>query len=33
MKRYVKDLIDGCANNPEKYSTTKLGNHIPCGYH
>ena len=24
--------IDGCANNPEKYSTTKIGKHIPCGY-
>ena len=24
--------IDGCANNPEKYSTTKIGEHISCGY-
>ena len=24
--------IDGCVNNPEKYSTTKIGKHIPCGY-
>ena len=24
--------IDGCANNPEKSSTTKIGEHIPCGY-
>ena len=24
--------IDGCANNPEKSSKTKLGEHIPCGY-
>ena len=24
--------IDGCKNNPEKYSTTKIGEHIPCGY-
>ena len=24
--------INGCANNPEKSSTTKLGEHIPCGY-
>ena len=23
--------IDGCANNPEKSSTTKLDEHIPCG--
>ena len=25
-------IIDGCANNPEKSSTTKLVEHIPCGY-
>ena len=24
--------IDGCANNPQKSSTTKIGEHIPCGY-
>ena len=24
--------VDGCANNPEKFSTTKLSEHIPCGY-
>ena len=24
--------IDRCANNPEKFSTTKIGEHIPCGY-
>ena len=24
--------IDGCANNPKKSSTTKLGEHIPCEY-
>ena len=24
--------IDGCANNPENFSTTKIGEHIPCGY-
>ena len=24
--------IDGCANNPEKSSTTKIGEHNPCGY-
>ena len=23
---------DGCANNPENSSTTKIGEHIPCGY-
>ena len=24
--------IDGCENNPEKSSKTKIGEHIPCGY-
>ena len=24
--------IDGCANNPENSSATKVGEHIPCGY-
>ena len=24
--------IDGCANDPEKSSTTKIGEHIFCGY-
>ena len=24
--------IDNCKNNPEKSSTTKIGEHIPCGY-
>ena len=24
--------IDGCVNNPENSSTTKNGEHIPCGY-
>ena len=24
--------IDGCASNPEKSSTTKIGEHIPSGY-
>ena len=24
--------IDGCGNNPENSSTTKLGEHIPCKY-
>ena len=24
--------IDGCENNPENSSTTKIGQHIPCGY-
>ena len=31
----IESLIrktDGCANNPEKSSTTKIGDHIPCGY-
>ena len=26
------EKIDGCANNPEKPLTTKIGEHIPCGY-
>ena len=24
--------IDGCANNPDNCSATKIGEHIPCGY-
>ena len=24
--------IDGCANNPENYLTTKVGEHITCEY-
>ena len=24
--------IDECANNPENYSTSKRGEHIPSGY-
>ena len=24
--------IDGCANNSENSSTTKIGEHVPCGY-
>ena len=24
--------IDGCANNPENSSITKIVEHIPCGY-
>ena len=24
--------IDGCANDPEKYSSSKIGEHIPSGY-
>ena len=24
--------VDGCANNSENSSTTKLGEHIPCRY-
>ena len=30
IESFVKK-IDGCANNPENYSTTKRGEHIPCG--
>ena len=31
----IQSLIrkrDGWANNPENFSTTKIGEHIPCGY-
>ena len=31
----IKSLIkknDGCAKNPKKSSTTKIGEHIPCRY-
>ena len=24
--------VDECVNNPENSSTTKIGEHIPCGY-
>ena len=24
--------MNGCSNNPESSSTTKIGEHIPCGY-
>ena len=24
--------INGCANNPESSSTTKIDQHFPCGY-
>ena len=24
--------MDRCANNPVRFSTTKIGEHIPCGY-
>ena len=30
--KYLVKKIDGCANNPEKSSTTKIGNHIPSRY-
>ena len=29
----IESLIvktDGCANNPENSSTTKIGKHVPC---
>ena len=31
MESLIKK-VDGCANNPETSSTTKLGEHIPCGF-
>ena len=30
LESLIKKL-DGCANNPEKSSTTKIGEHVPCG--
>ena len=30
MDSLIKE-IDDCANNPENSSTTKIGQHIPCG--
>ena len=29
---YLTEMIDECENSPEKSSTTKPGEHIPCGY-
>ena len=29
---YLIRKIDGCANNPENSSTTKVDEYIPCGY-
>ena len=29
---FLTKKIDGCAKNQEKSTTTKLGEHIPCGY-
>ena len=29
---YLIKKVDGCANNPENSSATKIGGHIPCGY-
>ena len=26
------ESLIGCANNPENFSTTKIGEHIPCRY-
>ena len=31
MESLIKKM-DGCVNNPENSSTTKIGEHIPCGY-
>ena len=28
----LTEKIDGCAHNPEKSSTSEIGEHIPCGY-
>ena len=32
MKHLIKKKTDGCANNPGNYLTTKVDEHIPCGY-
>ena len=29
---YLVRNIGNCKNNPEKSSTTKIGEHIPCAY-
>ena len=29
---FLIQKIDNCKNNPEKSSTAKVGEHIPCGY-
>ena len=31
IESFIKK-IDACTNNPENSSTTKIGEHIPCGY-
>ena len=31
MKSLIK-TINGCSNNPENSSRTKVGEHISCGY-
>ena len=31
MESLIKN-IDGCENNPEHFSTTKIGEHISCGF-
>ena len=28
----LKEKIAGCANNSKNSLTTKIGEHIPCGY-
>ena len=28
---YLIKKIDECENNPENFSTSKIGEHIPCG--
>ena len=32
IESLIKKKIGGCENNPEKSSTTKIGDHIHCGY-
>ena len=30
--KYIIEKIDGCKNNPENSSTTKVSEHIPSGF-
>ena len=32
MESLIKKKINGCANNPENFSTRRISEHIQCGY-
>ena len=32
LESFIKK-VDGCKNTPEKLSTTKIGQEIPCGWY